>query len=95
MTLIQVGRTGSDETAPFSVMDYKAKTIVEFINEVLKERPHEWGFFQAKTIGGRVEYRDGELLDKIPDSWQYVEPESVEASGGWSRMDYLIKPKLF
>ena len=40
-------------------------------------------------------YRDGELLDEIPDSWQYVEPESVDASGGWSRMDYLIKPKLF
>jgi len=91
--LIQTGRTGSDETAPFKVMDFWAKTLVEFITEVLEERPHEWGFFKVKTIGGRVEYRDGELLNEIPDSWQYVEIESIDASGGWSRMDYLITPK--
>lgn len=88
-----------DETTPFRVTEYKAKTVVEFINEVLDERPYEWGAFAVKAVGRgflgspRIKYKDGELLEDIPDAWQYVEIESIEACGGWTTMDYLIKPK--
>lgn len=30
----------------YKVTEYKAKTVVEFINEVLEERPREWGYFE-------------------------------------------------
>ena len=99
MKFTQIGRTFGDETAPYSVTDYQAKTIVEFINEAIEHNPKEWGYFEAKSKDGgflsckRIEYRYGELLNEIPDEWQYREIEKIDASGGWSRMDYLITPK--
>lgn len=38
MKFTAIGRTMGDETTPFSVSDYNAKTIVEFINEVLEKK---------------------------------------------------------
>ena len=78
---------------------YQAKTIVEFINEAIERNPKEWGYFEVKSKDGgflfckRVEYRYGELLNEIPDEWQYREIEKIEACGGWTRMDYYIYPK--
>ena len=43
MHFIQTGRTGSDETTPYKVTEYQATTVLAFINEVLSERPNEWG----------------------------------------------------
>ena len=36
MKLTAIGRTLGDETTPYSVTEYKAKTVVEFVNEVLE-----------------------------------------------------------
>lgn len=99
MTFTQIGRTMGDETTPYKVTDYSANTIIEFINEVLEEKPREWGYFEINTKDGgilgcqRIEYDEGELKEEIPDEWQYVFIESVEAVGGWSRMDYYITTK--
>ena len=88
-----------DETSVYAVTDYQAKTVVEFMNEVIKERPNEWGCFNVKSKNGgflfckHVEYKYGKLLSEIYDEWQYVEIEKIEACGGWSRMDYHIYPK--
>lgn len=99
MKFTAIGRTMGDETTPFSVSDYNAKTIVEFINEVL-EKKSEWGYIEVKEEPAgefhwctRIEYRNGELLDEIPDAWQYREIKETTACGGWSRMDYRIIPK--
>lgn len=99
MKLTAIGRTMGDETTPYMVTDYKAKTIVEFVNEVLKNK-HEWGNIKVKNrpSGGflfcsSIEYRHGELLNEIPDAWQYREIEKIEACGGWSCMNYYITPK--
>lgn len=98
MKFTAIGRTIGDETTPFAVSDYRAKTIVEFINEVLEDES-EWGYIEVKDglDGGfhwctRIEYRYGELLNEIPDAWQYREINEVTACGGWSRMDYFITP---
>jgi hypothetical protein len=48
MKLTAIGRTMGDETTPFIVTDYQAKTVAEFVNEVLKEEPKEWGYFKVK-----------------------------------------------
>lgn len=101
MKFTQTAPTGGDETAPYDVSDYQAKTIVEFIHEVLAQRPNEWGYIEVKDEPAgegfhwrtRIEYRYGELLNDIPDAWQYREIGNVKAVGGWSKMDYLITPK--
>jgi hypothetical protein len=99
MKFTKVGRTMGDETTPYEVTEYRAKTIVEFINEVL-ENEKECGYIEVKDEKSgpfhwctRIEYRYGELLNEIPDAWQYRCPELIEACGGWSRMDYFITPK--
>ena len=99
MKFTAIGRTMGDETTPYSVTDYRAKTVVEFINEVLENR-REWGYIEVKDEPSgefhwctRIEYRHGELLNEIPDAWQYREIGKIEACGGWSRMDYYITPK--
>lgn len=99
MKLTAIGRTMGDETTPYKVTDYQAKTVVEFVNEVLKEEPKEWGYFEVKhetrgfLFSPRIEYRYGKLLNEIPDDWQHKEIEKIESCGGWSRMDYYITPK--
>lgn len=101
MKFTQTATTGGDDTAPFDVSDYQAKTIVEFVSEVLEQNPKEWGYIEVKDEPAgdgfhwntRIEYRYGQLLNEIPDTWQYREIGSVTAAGGWSSMDYIITPK--
>lgn len=100
MKFTATARTGSDETTPYDVTEYQAKTVVEFVNEVLERYPGEWGYIEVKEEPSgdnnwctRIEYYHGQLLDDIPDAWQYREIGKVTAAGGWSRMDYLITPK--
>ncbi len=95
MRLVQTGMRGGDETAPYAVYDYKAITASDFVSEVLREFPNDWGYIEVNGFG-RVEYRDGELLGEIPERWGYLTVVKVDASGGWSRMDYRIQvnPKV-
>lgn len=98
MKFTQTHRTLGDETTPYLVTEYRAKTVVEFINEVL-ENDSEWGDFCVRErdhgflFAKRVGYKYGKLLDEIPDEWQYVLIEEVRAVGGWGCMDYMIYPK--
>ena len=96
MKFTAIGRTMGDETTPYAVSEYKSKTVGEFINEVLTERPYEWGAFAVKEPGmgflgsPRIKYRYGKLLDEIPAEWQNLVIKHIEACGGWTAMDYLI-----
>ena len=90
MRFWQTHSTGSDETAPYDVTDYKAINADDFAREVITSQPHEWG--DINIIGfGKVEYRNGELLGEIPESWKYLTVVSVKSSGGWSNMDYNVR----
>ena len=90
------GRTAGDETTPYIVTNYKAKTVGEFIQEVLKENPNEWGYisvgghFYQQRAKGICEYRYGKLVSEMPKEFLGVEIKEVLANGGWSRMDYTI-----
>lgn len=90
----QLHSTGSDETAPFEVYGYMAKTVEDFIQEVLDGNPDNWGEIEVKTInfveGRIVEYADGKLKGEIARSLLHREISEVRSVGGWSRMDYRI-----
>lgn len=107
MKFIQTAPTGGDETAPFVVLDYQAKTPAEFVNEVLKNN-REWGSFTVKRERGEfnakqfvldfwdrtyAEYAQGKLKSEMPASWHELKIERICASGGWSNMDYCIYTK--
>ena len=47
MRFIKTGPTRGDETAPYNVTDYQAKTVVEFIHEMLEQNPNEWGYIEV------------------------------------------------
>ena len=89
MRFIQTHSTGSDETAPYDIVDYEAKTVDEFVPEMLNQCKHSWG--EINIMGfGRVEYADGALLKKFPDEWKSLKITKVQGAGGWGRMDYRI-----
>ena len=95
MKFTQNGRTSGDETTPYIVTDYKAKTVREFIDEVITNT-NEWGYIAVKKSGfgfitsPKCEYRYGKLLSELPTELLDLEIRKIESCGGWSRMDYLI-----
>ena len=56
MKFTAIGRTLCDETTPYLVTDYKAKTVVELVNEVL-ERRREWRHDAVQGACGRCRIR--------------------------------------
>lgn len=96
MKFTQIGKTMCDETTPYEVTGQKSRTVREFIEEVLEEKPNEWGyisvgghFFQPRKKGS-CEYRYGKLLSEMPEELLDVEIREILAYGGWTRMDYTI-----
>lgn len=98
MRFIETHSMGSDCTAPFNVEDYKAKTVEEFIHEMLKECPNSWGAIDVKTknpsiIGSRVcEYNRGKTTPMKMDLLN-LKIERVTGSGGWGCYDFDIWTK--
>ena len=95
MKLTATGPVRGDETRPYIVEGYKATTVGEFIEEVLKEFPNEWGHFSFNgsfiSNPNTCEYRYGKLLDRFTDVKIFDEPiYYITADGGWSYMDYQI-----
>lgn len=96
MFFTKKGQTWRDETTPYVVTGQKSRTVREFINEVLNERPDEWGyisvgkhFFQSGAIVV-AEYRFGKLVSQSDGHALDVKIKEIMAFGGWSRMDYTI-----
>ena len=87
MKYIQTHSTGSDETAPYDVVDFQ-QDIEAFIAEVLS-RKDDWGRITSNE-GYSVEYNQGELLAPIPQEWKGREIKKVQGFGGWFRMDYYL-----
>lgn len=90
-SLTQITPTFGDCTAGYRVDLDKEYTVSEFINEVLKKEPNEWGYFKIKNTREKVEYRHGEILNNNFDN-EILSARiiSISAHGGWSNMDYLI-----
>ncbi len=94
--LHRCGCEGGDGTAPYEVVLDQSYTVRTFIEAILKERGTEWGIIEI-IKGNDVfdfpsyAYRYGELTSKMDKCFLDETVISVKASGGWSRMDYLIK----
>lgn len=93
--LIQDTPTGSDCTAGYKVQLKNQYTVKEFIEEVLKKHPGEWGDIELKNLGARTKYRYGTLVkqnfaDQLLDS-RIVKAYAV---GGYSNMDYILTIEL-
>jgi hypothetical protein len=93
MEFIATSSVGSDETQSFDVRDYKG-TFGEFVKEVLTKYKSEWGEFKIKNtawfVPSSFEYKHGELLNEIPQDLLDKKIVKVQASGGWSNMDYYL-----
>lgn len=96
MKFTQIGETMGDETTPYEVTEQKSRTVREFIEEVLKEKPQDWGYisvgkhFNQDGAIGVCEYRYGKLVTEMSANALDVEIKKISACGGWSRMDYTI-----
>lgn len=94
-TLRYKGPTGGDCTAPYYVDLKGTPTVRDFINAVLDDKS-EWGYigiYNKNSIFGtpNIEFRYGET--KISDEMEeYLDKIIIDAvaSGGWSRMDYIL-----
>lgn len=93
--LKQTGSERGDCTAPYDVILDKPYTVKEFISAVLTERSDEWGSIgidNGHTIFGspRMDYKKG-VGEYEPLKNFFDKPvKSATASGGWTRMDYLL-----
>ena len=100
-TLSPAGPEGGDCTRPYHVTLHKDFTVEELIR-MIKDSVNgygqkEWGCIDIyKDIppfrDGRCEYRHGEIISNdIPKEILNKKVISVRASGGYSRMDYMVK----
>lgn len=85
----QSGMTGGDCTAPYNV-SFSRCTLRELISEILERG--EWGYIDIEApCFSRCEYKRCNVIDS-PFSEEILDKEvkRVVASGGYSRMDYLV-----
>ena len=102
---IEKGPERGDCTAPYKIELDKKYTVLTFIQEVLRNKPNEWGYIGIKSHDPdglffgkpRIEYRGGEVLGGIENMPIYfvelltTNVKSASADGGWTRMDYLLE----
>lgn len=96
-TLTQSTPTAGDCTAGYRVDLDKDYTLQEFIDAVLSNKG-EWGYINVAkrdcawyNFPG-FSYRYGEITGEpnLPEKVYNYKVKSVSASGGWSRMDYIV-----
>ncbi|MBS9774591.1 MAG: hypothetical protein KGV59_05475 [Tenacibaculum sp.] len=88
--LTQNTRVGGDETTGYSVELTKEYTVKKFVDEVVSNEG-EWGSIIVNNDYSSVcKYKWGKLLSELPLDVLDKKVVSATASGGWSRMDYLL-----
>lgn len=95
--LRQCGPTGGDCTAPYDVILLsKEITVKQFVEDVLSD-DGEWGRFSIGQNYFYPEacawYRYGKMEEENHELIPYYDKiiTKAKASGGWSRMDYMIE----
>ena len=87
-----------DETSNYHVKT-DATYVVQFIEQVLKERSNEWGEICISNTGVSnheicvCEYRYGKITRRATeyDSYGAAKIKSISSNGGWSLMSYDIQ----
>lgn len=98
--MICTGGPFGDCCCSYDVALDKEYTVEEFQQEVLKEKPEEWGEFSIVTDFkhrlslDNCEYKSGKITKgfKNPDQ-KKARIKEIKARGGWTAMDYFIKLK--
>ncbi|MCK9592692.1 MAG: hypothetical protein M0Q91_11875 [Methanoregula sp.] len=96
MKFTQITQTAGDCTAGFAIDLDREYTVGELINEILTR--HEWGYIGIHNEGQawfqhgtpNCEYRKDKLVTEMQKEVLTMKIKSVTASGGYSRMDYII-----
>lgn len=98
LTFNQTAPAGGDATAPYSVSLNRECTLGEFIDCVLKRE--EWGYIGIKSrkdifFGSpKCEYKYDKIVStEFTDAYLARKVKTVFASGGWTRMDYILTLK--
>lgn len=100
--LIHTGGPYGDCCSAYDVTLDREYTVEEFVEEVLKTKPGEWGPITIATdlkhtFTSKVdecEYKDGKITrDFARPGSRAMKISEVKAHGGWSLMNYFIKPK--
>ena len=99
--LIQSTPVSGDCTCGYNVKLDREYTVKDFIDTVLSERTREWGcigiYDQSDFVGRyfgnpNMEYSHGKIVtSNFTEDILRKEVKDVSASGGWSRMDYILK----
>lgn len=81
---------GSDCTQAFRVELDGEYTVGDLIDHVLTIRKNEWGYVNVGYY--IIEYKYGKIVDgeDIVPNVKDVKIGKLIATGGWSRMDYLV-----
>lgn len=102
MKFIKTGGPYGDQTSSYSVhlndnFSMNDYTVNMFIEEVLKTK--DWGYIgiynlKERSVFGKpnIEYSHGKLKNEnFEQSILDSKIKNIRASGGWSRMDYLLE----
>ena len=84
------GPIAGDCTVPYDVVFPDGCTVREFIEAVLTR--DEWGYISINNYvnGPRCEYKYDKLLTPLSHAILDMPIKSATASGGWTRMDYVL-----
>lgn len=93
MKFKEIGGPYEDATSLYEVTLTKNYTVSELIDEILTKK--EWGYIgiycKGEIFGKPVgEYRQDKMIHKLPENIMNKKVINVKASGGWSRMDYML-----
>lgn len=100
MKLIKTGGPNRYECCSYDVIEHP-ETVGEFIKEVLKQYPKEWGSFYFTAENNKnplarntkyCNYKYGNLISTPykRKHWDLQHIKNVSANGGWSLMNYYI-----
>lgn len=88
-------------TAPYNIVLHEKCTVREFVEYVLNNKSNEWGYIginnpEKNPFFGypNIQYSCGRIKAGyiIEDFGEFLDKPiiNVTASGGWSRMDYIL-----
>lgn len=104
MKLEKITDEHEDCSTGYNVVLHKEYTVKSFIDEMMDDNRHEsnpamktWGVIYISENGNyldsifETDYDENDLKSDIPENFLARKVLDVKASGGWTRMDYIIK----
>ena len=98
---VQTSTVGRDCTCKYKLIFNRTCTVKDFVDNLFNSRSDEWGSIEVRpniAVGGSIDnvstqYECGILRNSsFTDIYDFIITEAT-ASGGWSRMDYVLYVK--